>query len=550
LIGLGVAVLTVLIHWEPVGQPKSGRVMFVERHSTWEPTTEPYGTTVYGEAGSYNYAAIFEYCGQFYQTLRLLEEEQITDETLGRCDVLVIKTPTSRYSNEEVEAVVRFVRRGGSLLLIGDHTNVFNMNTYLNDVSRYFGFTFRNDLLFRVGSPYEQKYRPPLVAHPIVQHVPPMNFAVSCSIDPGTRAGNMVIRSVGLYNLPPAYQEMNYHPQAEYRHDMQYGAWCQMWATRYGKGRVVAFADSTLFSNFCVFQPGKKELFVGMVNWLNRASIFDHLWARLLVVLLTLLAGTSLLVVGLRQGRRSKASWLVMLAVGLAGWTVGSLAIMAHHQYSMPSPKPERPLTHVVIDRTVSEVPLHTGAFADDKEGRGYGLLEQWIPRIGSYISRQSGDEAFTGNAVVIICPTRSVSSEYRDQLLQFVKSGGHVLVFDAIDLEGSTANSLLWPFGLASSHATERVDRGELRLGDSDLKTPLEASCQISGGEPIAWLGEMPVAARARYGQGAITAVGCGTLFNDTNMGTNWLVPPDAAMQNRYEVLYALLRASLPAGS
>ncbi len=543
LLGMGVAVLAVLFHWDPVGRPKSGRIMFVERHSTWEPTTEPYRTTVYGEAGSYNYAALFEYCGQYYEMLRLLEDEEINDQMLDRCDVLVIKTPTSRYSSNEVAAVVRFVQRGGSLLMIGDHTNVFNMNTYLNDVSRHFGFTFRNDLLFRVGSPYVQKYRPPLVAHPVVQHVPPMNFAVSCSIDPGRSAGKMVIRNTGLYNLPPAYQEMNYHPQAEYRHDMQYGAWCQMWATRCGKGRVLAFADSTLFSNFCVFQPGKKELFMGMLDWLNRTSVFDRMWARLLVVLPFGLAGMALLIYGLRQGRPQKASWLVMVAAGFAGWTAGSLAIILYGGLAMPPPTVKRPIPHVVIDRALSEVPLHTGAFADDKEARGYGLLEQWIPRIGIYISRQSDADVFTGDGLVIICPTRSVSKDYRDRLVQFVESGGHVLVFDAIDLEGSTANSLLWPFGLASSHATEPVDQGELRLVESELKTPLDVSCQITGGDPIAWLGEMPVAARIRYDQGTVTAVGCGALFNDTNMGTNWLIPPDEDMLNRYEVLYALLR-------
>ncbi len=189
LIAVGTGLLTFLLCWEPVGQPKAGRVMIVERHSTWEPTATPYGTTVYGEAGSYNYAAAYGYCGQYFQMSRLLETDPITDATLARCDMLVIKTPTSRYAEDEIAAVVRFVERGGSLLMIGDHTNVFNMNTCLNDVARRFGFTFRNDLLFRVGTPYAQAYRPPVVAHPIVQHVPPMNFAVSCSIDPGRSLG-------------------------------------------------------------------------------------------------------------------------------------------------------------------------------------------------------------------------------------------------------------------------------------------------------------------------------------------------------------------------
>jgi len=547
LVGAGVTVVAVLFQWDPVGRPKNGRIMFVERHSTWEPTTVPYRNTLYGEAGSYNYAGIFEYCGQYYQMSRVLESDLIDDETLGQCDVLVIKTPTSRYSEDEVAAVVRFVRQGGSLLMIGDHTNVFNMNTYLNDISRYFGFTFRNDLLFRVTTPYKQKYRPPRVAHPIVGHVPPMNFAVSCSIDPGRSAGRMVIRSTGLWNLPPAYQESNYHPQAEYAANMQYGAWCQLWSTRYGKGRVVAFADSTLFSNFCVFQEGKAELLMGMVQWLNHRSPFDQLWVRLSVLVPCWILGVVSIALGLRQGWRQNAAWLLMVAAGLAGWTVGSVFIIASNLWAMPIPKAERPMKHVVIDRKTSEVPLFTGAFEDAKEGRGYGMLEQWIPRIGNFISRRTGEDVFIGDGLVVICPTRSVDRKYRERLARYVESGGQVLVFDSIDLEGSTANSILWPFGLSSNHSVEAQDEGTLKLKDSDLELPLQASCEIIGGEPLAWLGDMPVAAQVRHGEGTITAIGFGTAFKDSSMNFHWLPEPDEDMLNRYEVLYALLRTSLP---
>ncbi len=555
LLGVGMTVLAVLFHWDPVGGPKAGRIMFVERHSTWEPTTEAYRSTVYGEAGSYNYAAAFEYNGQYYQMLRLLEDEPINDESLARCDVLVIKTPTSRYSEDEVKAVVRFVRQGGSLLMIGDHTNVFNMNTYLNDISRYFGFTFRNDLLNCVATPYDQKYRRARVAHPIVQHVPPMNFAVSCSIDPGRSAGRMVIRSTGLWNLPPAYEVSNYYPQAEYASNMQYGAWCQLWSTRYGTGRVVAFTDSTLFSNFCVFQPGKKELLRGMLQWLNHGSFFDRLWARLLVVVPFGLIGVLLTAAALWRGWRQNDAWLLMVAAGLAGWTVGTVVVTASNLWAMPIPQAERPMAHVVIDRSTSDVPLFTGAFPDAKEGVGYGLLEQWIPRIGNYISRQTGDDVFIGDGLAIICPTRSISREYRERLREYVETGGRVLVFDAIDLEGTTANSILWPFGLSSNHSVEAHEEGKLKLKDSDLELPLQASCEITGGEPLAWLADpanpdsppMPVAAQVRHGKGTITAIGLGLEFKDASMNFEWLPEPDEDMLNRYEVLYALLRASLP---
>lgn len=549
LIAAGTGLLAFLSSWEPVGRPKAGRVMIIERHSTWEPTTTPYGTAVYGEAGSYNYAAAYDYCGQYFQMSRLLETEAITDATLGRCDVLVIKTPTSRYAEDEIAAVVRFVERGGSLLMIGDHTNVFNMNTCLNDVARHFGFTFRNDLLFRVGTPYEQEYQPPVVAHPIVQHVPPMNFAVSCSIDPGRSLGRMVIRSVGLWSLPPAYHESNYHPQAEYRPYMQFGAWCQMWSTIRGRGRVLAFADSTLFSNFCVFQPGKAELLRGMLAWLNHGSVLERRAARLGLVLPLGLFAVWLLAWGVWRGRSDPGNWTLWVAFGYAGWTVAAAAAIAEHRRGLPVPEVCRPEPHVVIDRTVSEVPLFTGAFADDKEGLGYGLFEQWIPRIGNWTSRGTDAEAFVGEAIVIVCPTRSVTPEYQQRLLEFVARGGRLLVLDSPDVQGSTANSVLWPFGLASTSAWAEQNAGQLTWKDewSVPRTELQACCRIEGGEPVAWIGQKPAAAQVRYGRGLVTAVGFGSLFNDAAMGTHWLPEPAEDVLQRYQVLYGLLRASLP---
>ncbi len=79
LVTAGVAVLVWLYTFEPVGSPKGGRICVMERHSTWEPTTEPYRTKVYGEAGSYNYAATYEYCGQYYEMAQLLESNSIDD---------------------------------------------------------------------------------------------------------------------------------------------------------------------------------------------------------------------------------------------------------------------------------------------------------------------------------------------------------------------------------------------------------------------------------------------------------------------------------------
>ena len=147
----------------------------------------------------------------------------------------------------------------------------------------------------------------------------------------------------------------------------------------------------------------------------------------------------------------------------------------------------EQTLQHVVIDRSLSTVPLFTGAFADDPEGGGYGMLEQWVPRVGNYTSRRGRAIGSPGDALVVICPTLLPSPRFRDELIDWVQSGGRLIVFDTPDVTDSTANSLLMLFGLTSVHNAVEQKNEPLRLADRSRETPLRASCEIQGGEALA---------------------------------------------------------------
>jgi hypothetical protein len=174
-------------------------------------------------------------------------------------------------------------------------------------------------------------------------------------------------------------------------------------------------------------------------------------------------------------------------------------------------------------------------------------MLEQWIPRLGNFISRRTGPDTFLGDGLVIIGANRSVSSAYRERLMQYVQGGGKVLVVDSMEIADSTANSILWPFGLASDHGVSQPTETPLRWDEEGPEVPLQSSCAITGGETLAWWGDTPVAAQVAFGQGTVTAIGFGSLFNDASMGFHWLPEPEEEVLARYEMLYTLLRASLP---
>ena len=172
----------------------------------------------------------------------------------------------------------------------------------------------------------------------------------------------------------------------------------------------------------------------------------------------------------------------------------------------------------------------------------GYALVEQWISRLGCYTTRQTGPGVFSGDALVIIAPTLSVSDEYRESLIQYVSAGGKLLVFDSPDVDGTTANSLLWPFGLEVIHAAPAA--GTLRTAEDWPGIELEAVCRVRGGEPLIWVGDTPVAARTDYGEGSVTVVGFGSLMNDANMGYSWMIQPDEMQRTIYDLLFMLVRS------
>jgi len=542
----GTILVALGLRWEPIGTRKAGRVMIVEKHSPWSPSDRPYNTEFFGgedgdeRSSSYNYATAYQYLSQYYEMSRLKEEDAIDDQTLSSCDVLVIKIPRFRYTAEEVGAVARFVKAGGGLLLIGDHTNLERSSAHMNDISRAFGFTFRDDVLYSTQSaPDLEHYSAAMAPHPAIEHVPEFDFAVSCSIDPGISQGRPIVAASGLWSMTSDYHFGNFMAYAQYIPETRFGSFIQAWATHAGQGRVAAWGDSTIFSNFCFYQPGKAQVLLNMVEWLNHQGGTGVWW-------LWTLLGVAAIINGLRLVHNDGSAWLVLVAAMACGWILGSTATAALliKEMPLPSPPPDCRLPEVVIDRTTSRVPLATGAFNDDRVTyRGFGLLEQWISRLGYATFRAEGDAVFQGDAVVMIYPSRPASEEFRKRLVAYVDNGGRLLVIDAgLNDVPSTSNQILRPFGLALNYSAPW--QGELVLKEPWPRIKVDSAWEVVGGQSVATLnGERTVCAIVPYGKGQVMAASFGNMFDDKHMGSYWSHDPDVTERTRYDVLFALMR-------
>jgi hypothetical protein len=214
------------------------------------------------------------------------------------------------------------------------------------------------------------------------------------------------------------------------------------------------------------------------------------------------------------------------------------------HRTALPVPQAKRPFTHVVIDRTVCDVPLSESGFIAGAED-GFGIFERWILRLGYFTSRRANHAALVGDALVFLNPNREVAVDFRQRLAEYVEAGGRVLVVDSPANAESTANALLHPFGLRVNRSTELAGRLETP-GGWPAGVIAEATCAIEGGTPLIRIGGRPVAATAHFGAGTVTVVGFGSRFTDARMGVTGDVLPDAALRNVYELEFQLLRTLL----
>ncbi|MEW6380298.1 MAG: hypothetical protein AB1611_11925 [bacterium] len=519
---LGALFLILAVGFKDPGVKKPGLLLIDEAHSEWEWTDEKFDTRLFGKRTDYNFYCLSEYLTCFYPQVKK-NYQPLTRQTLTGVDVLILKTPTQEYSDEEIEAIDDFVARGGGLFLIGDHTNVFGMSTYLNKVAARFGLRFRYDVTYDLPTCQLSLYQPPaILPHPVVQHIPVFLFGSSCTLTIPLTASS-VITGYGLRNHYLDYSRKNFFPVPEEDPDYEFGLFVQSAAVSYHQGRVLAYTDSTCFSNFFIFIPGKPELLLGSVEWLNRKNRYG------IINFILLLAGVGCflsLAIIWRPGRKDFLGSLLtfgLLAVVL-GVSISHLLNRKNYSY----PKPRRNFIQVALESEHSSSFLPVRRLAENPD-HSFLTFFVWIQRLG-YVPclKPSLEEALQcGHVAVVIDPVKDFTHQEISELKQYLLRGGSLLVLDSPRNQRSTANRMLKEFGLTiDRHHIVRgriFDQAALPLGEFDQ------AGQIKGGSPLLTDRQgNAVFSIKKYGAGLIAVLSASHLFQDESLGYTSSIPDE----------------------
>jgi len=514
LAALGVFLLVAGAFWPGVGEKRGERIAVDEGHSNWERLDIPLDRDTFGTLAVYNYAEWIRGLERRHGDVARLKGE-LSDDVLARFDVLLLKTPTVPYMRSEVDAIHRFVENGGGLYMVGDHNDVFGMNTILNSVAGKYGIEYRPDALAEIeydgGQVIDPASYPP---HPITRTMKPMHYMTSCSMAISGPARPLLWMNKG-YADDPDFSVNNFIGDGNLVGGERLAPLAQLASATDGEGKVLAFSDSTLFSNFSIYLPGVRELAFGGVEWLLWSERFP-LWRTLATSAGVLLTGFGLWVLR-RDGAGLGAAVVAGLAAGLFLADTGSRSVLEPWAHQLDGEE-------VVFDSTVSAGRLPIWHESHDEKPDNFWGAFIAFQRSGDFMRvALEEEELFTGKAAVLIWPKQPLSPTFMNRVRAFVAEGGALYVFDDRLADGSATNDILEPFGLRMGLAgAGRSITHEKHGLDLERSVMLESSAVVFGGEP--WLlddAQDPIVARAEYGHGLVVAAGVAQDLSGAKLGS-----------------------------
>jgi len=186
----------------------------------------------------------------------IIESEIITDDILNEIDVFVVINLNVSFSNEELNVIRNYLKNGGSLLVLGDHTDIGGMMDPLNSLVSTYGIRYRFDSALPIDQHFKWQPCYQLMYHPSTfkvrdNHLIEISVGSCLDIETGT---NPII--IGRYGLSDEGNRLNsdgaYLGDYEYTAGEQIGDIILAAESYYGDGKIIAFGDTSSFQNSAI----------------------------------------------------------------------------------------------------------------------------------------------------------------------------------------------------------------------------------------------------------------------------------------------------------
>ncbi len=301
-------------------------VVFDEGHGKWETVKSSYGPDDFGRSANYTYSQLFQKAKQLVGKSNILESEKTA--LPGTDSLLVIKMPAEPLSEEFSTRLAEWVKRGGRLLVVADHTDLYDTTQHANLLlSKHFGVSINSDATYNpIGMPTLPTVK---VAGGLLGRIDAHGRQFAWQT--GASFRRIPLMGVELMTYGHSFAE-----PGDYSRANRFGPFAPELTKRFfnhsavvavphGSGAIAVLLDSTPWSNFSIFREQYSQMLRGLIGALEHPKqLFILSSAAIALGLLAFLVMVS-------------PSRLIMLLLGLvmggalsAGVAVGSVSWSTH----------------------------------------------------------------------------------------------------------------------------------------------------------------------------------------------------------------------------
>ncbi len=439
-----VAIGTAMVCYRTMGVEKGNRILIDDLHSRdWEISVGSLSVQRTNAQSLYSFIATRQLLQRKGYAVSVNTNVQLNAIGLTNWDVVVLKTPALSYTDAECQAIRDYVRHGGGLWVIGDHTDLMGMTSIANRLLAPWGVSFNADACNDLMTGYFSEYKPIFGwPHPLTAGLHHLGFLTSCSIECSTPYFESVIPGYNLLSDPIDYSVPSFFGDMTYASRKAAGVLKQCVALRIQAGRVLVLADSTPFSTFCLYENGHDEFTLRCIDYLRRRNA-DRQWTRRILLAVWMGVGVSAAHFARRRRRWNPA----LIASAFAGVVVGRTILYEAYEWTSRSYERAGPPQEVVFldNGVLAQFPPPIG-LPDLAPAVTFNSLRM-LPyelNVPSRLCHGFDEVSKTTRLLVAVYPTKNWSHREVSRIAQFVESGGALVVIDSQANEESSANQLL----------------------------------------------------------------------------------------------------------
>lgn len=230
------------------------KVGLIECFNQWANTKNSYTVNDMTLKSGYSYSLMKEVLQNKYQLVSVNDSNDRSElkKILPVLDVAIIITPTIPLEVQESKTLKEFVINGGRLVVIADHTDLYGHGKVINSFLKETGVSIEYNALFNAKDYYAKVQLPSMQMYSVRPKTP-------CSLNI-TSLGYVWGWASNWISESADYTRPNFFGEFSWTADDLVGNWPTGGIVKYGKGEIVVWCDSTMFANFCIFQPDTLRL--------------------------------------------------------------------------------------------------------------------------------------------------------------------------------------------------------------------------------------------------------------------------------------------------